>query len=93
MLLAPLSGCVGTQLEVPGTFLISGRMRYLNVEGGCWYLEAADGKRYEPAGEDLHQLYVEDLYVKLTVRTMKGVASICQVGEPVEVISFTNLSP
>jgi hypothetical protein len=66
-------------------------MRHLDIEGGCWYVETEDGKRYEPAGEDLHQLLIDGLWVELRVKSMVGVSSVCQVGELVEVISILDL--
>jgi hypothetical protein len=69
-------------------FTVMGTMKFINVEGGCWYLETESGERYELGGEDLQQLYVENLTVEVQVRLLTGVASICQVGTPVEVLTF-----
>lgn len=71
-----------------GSFVIEGTMQFMNLETGCWLLIAEDGKRYEPAGEDLSMLWHDGLSVVLRVRTMKGVASICQAGQTVEVLQI-----
>jgi len=69
-------------------FTVRGTMKFIDVEGGCWYLETESGERYELGGEDLQQLYVENLSVEVEVKRLSGVASICQVGTPVEVLTF-----
>jgi len=67
---------------------IRGVMKFISVEGGCWYLETKDGKRYELVGEDLQHILVSDLNLEVRVRPLSGVSSICQVGEIVEVLSI-----
>jgi hypothetical protein len=66
-------------------------MRFLNIEGGCWFLETPDGRHFEPGGEDLHRILVEGLVVGLEVRTIPGVRSTCQTGTPVEVLRIMNI--
>jgi hypothetical protein len=90
----PLSACASTSEtgnqpeKQASTFTISGTVRFLNVEGGCWYIETPDGTRYEPSGEDLQRILVDGLSVELEVRWMKNVFSVCQTGKPVEVLSI-----
>jgi hypothetical protein len=77
----------------PGSFTIIGTVRFLNVEAGCWYIQTSDGARFEPAGEDLHQILVEGLVVELEARTLENVRSICQAGRPVEVLQIISTKP
>jgi hypothetical protein len=74
--------------EDPGGIPVRGTIKFINVEGGCWYLETKAGKRFELAGEDLQQILINDLEVELLIKPMRGVASICQVGDLVEVLSI-----
>ena len=70
------------------SFVVQGTMEFLNIETGCWVLNAIDGKRYQPAGEDLNILWKNGLIVSLRVRRMGGIASICQAGQIVEVLEI-----
>ena len=91
LLLLFFSACSGKAVkdEVPaGSFVISGTMRFINIETGCWVLESTDGKKYAPAGEDLDPLWKDNLLVDLRVRPLPGVSTTCQVGEPVLVLTI-----
>ncbi len=67
---------------------IEGNMTHSDIEGGCWFLQAEDGKKYELVGEAtlIASLQVEGKYASLLVTPKKGAASKCMVGEIVSVI-------
>jgi len=91
LFLALFQGCSARQTGMetpPGSFTIDGTMEFINLETGCWVVRTADGRRYEPAGEDLNILWREGLTVSLRVRPMPDVRSTCQTGEIVEVIQI-----
>ncbi|MEO8294580.1 MAG: hypothetical protein ABI613_03615 [Gemmatimonadota bacterium] len=67
---------------------IKGTVHLVNVEGGCWRLDAANGSHYEiykgsaPAG-----LLEDGRQVTATVKLRPDLMSICMVGPIIEVIS------
>jgi hypothetical protein len=69
------------------TVRVQGTVRSVNVEGGCWRFDAADGKRYElnkssaPAA-----LFQDGRQATLTLRLRPDLMSTCQVGPIVEVV-------
>lgn len=75
------------------TFSISGTMQHSTVEGGCWYLQANDGKQYELTGDQsiIDQLHVAGQSVDLSVESVKGAASVCMVGQIVHVVAIESL--
>src|SRR5262245_44865843 len=73
-----------------GSFVISGTMEFLNIETGCWILVTDDGKRYEPTGVSAHDLFINGLRVTVRVRTVSGVASVCQAGTLIEVLDIVD---
>lgn len=93
ILLTALPSLVFAQKE----FTLQGTMMFTQLEGGCWYLEAKRGKKYELVGseENLRKVRVEGRYVTLTVRQAKMMASVCMIGTMVEIIDVldTNRYP
>jgi hypothetical protein len=67
-------------------FTIEGVMRHTDLEGGCWYLDT-EGKKYElrAGDETIRRTREEGKYFKLLVRKSGG-ASICMVGQIVDVV-------
>ncbi len=63
---------------------ISGTMRLVGVEGGCWRLKGDDGKNYELTMLPARITLKEGLKLTVDVKDAEG-ASICQVGNLVEV--------
>lgn len=68
-----------------GAFVISGTVRFTHLQGGCWYIFAADGGAYEPMNLS-SGLKQDGLPVHLLVRGRRGMASICQIGRIVEIL-------
>ena len=67
---------------------ISGTMHHSSIEGGCWYLQADGGKRFELVGDTqiVYPLRVEGEHVAIDAVVMKHAASTCMMGEIVRVI-------
>src|SRR5271169_539367 len=67
---------------------ISGMMHHSTLEGGCWYLQADGGKRYELIGDAgvLNALHTDGEHVSVLATPAKGAASICMMGEIVRVV-------
>jgi len=85
------NGESGSVAKSTDRFTIKGVMKFINIETGCWYLETPSGEHFELAGEDLHQLLVQDREVEVEVKPLPGVSSICQVGTPVEVLAIVRV--
>jgi hypothetical protein len=70
------------------TTLLSGSMVHTDLEGGCWYLDASDGKHYELVGDEgvITALHTEGRMVQVRVKPTKGVSSTCMVGPIVQVV-------
>ena len=85
LLLLPITSVAATAQG----FKVGGTMRHTDLEGGCWYLDADNGKRYELIGDSIMiaGLHQENKQVSLLVEPAKGMASICMTGEIVEVIN------
>jgi hypothetical protein len=94
-----LSACSQTQKasQLPkgnkktGSFVVAGTMRYVDVSGGCWQLEADDGRRYEVIGQNIGEIKRDGAKVELEVIPGGNLASICQVGEIIEVVRIVNI--
>ena len=74
------SSDVSVENPKDGSFVISGRMEFIDVETGCWVLVSDDGRRFEPSGENSGPLWKQGLRVTVRLRPLKGVASVCQTG-------------
>ena len=67
---------------------VAGVIRFLNVEGGCYSLKAQDGRSYELLGEFPRQ---DGLQVQVRGKLLSDTATICQVGQPLQVESVRAL--
>jgi hypothetical protein len=69
------------------TFRVSGSVRRVNLEGGCWGFDAEDGRCFElsragaPGG-----LLVDGKRATLTLRIRPDLMSLCMIGPIVEVV-------
>jgi hypothetical protein len=70
------------------TTTLSGTMVHTTLEGGCWYLDASDGKHYELVGDEgvVSVLHQEGKYVQIRARPAKNMASVCMVGPIMQVV-------
>lgn len=65
----------------------SGSIRFVDVEGGCWVIDTTDSIRYEPI--NLHEaMQVDGLFVQFRADRRSDLASVCQVGELIELKSI-----
>lgn len=74
-------------------YLVTGRMDYIaDLEGGCWFLSAEDGQKYQLMGteEQLEKVRVIGRNVKLEVEDVSNMASICMSGKPVRIIKVVD---
>ena len=71
-----------------GDTTIAGTMVHTNLEGGCWYLDAGEGKHYELIGDEgvVNSLHSDGKMVQVRVRPAKGVSSTCMVGPIMQVV-------
>jgi len=80
---APALARSGETAEVEGT------VRLVEIEGGCWIIETAQG-RVQPV--DLPERFrVDGLAVRVTLRDAPDTMSICQVGPLKHVEAITAL--
>jgi len=78
---APTSARSGETAEVEGT------VRKVDVEGGCWIIETAQG-RVQPI--DLpERFYVDGLAVRVTLQDAPDRVSSCQLGPLKHVVAVT----
>ncbi|MFQ5529233.1 MAG: hypothetical protein ACE5FP_02700 [Gemmatimonadota bacterium] len=71
----------------PDPIEVAATVQFVAVEGGCWSLVTDNGTRYEPVNLD-PSFQSDGLKVDVTLRPRTDLASICQVGEIVEVESI-----
>jgi hypothetical protein len=71
-------------------FTIKGVMHFTQIEGGCWYLETGNGKKYEIKGsdEELQTVRVQDRYLVLDVKQVPNLQSVCMVGTIVQIVNI-----
>ena len=63
-------------------------MHFAPVEGGCWQFIGDNGKTYELTGSRVVVLLREGLHADLVVRGPLDLASVCQVGDVVEILEI-----
>jgi hypothetical protein len=69
----------------PGSFVVNGTVRFLNVEGGCWAIHVSPQPYYEPVG--LPDAFRHDgLQVRAAVKPRHDLGSYCMIGPIVEVV-------
>jgi hypothetical protein len=66
-------------------------MNRLEVEGGCWQFVSEDGKNFQVMGENAAPLFREGLRATLVVREAEDMASICMVGDLVELVEIITI--
>ncbi len=76
----------------PDSFVIEGKMVFLDVEGGCWQFISTNNETYELVGENIETIYFDGIQARLVVRELEDRVSICMVGKIVEVLKIVNLS-
>ncbi len=76
----------------PDAYIIEGIMYFRDIEGGCWQLIDGNNRSYEIVGEDVTQIKIDGLFVKLIVRDHEYTSSICMVGKIVELIEIIETS-
>lgn len=82
VVLATVAAC-GASDDAPA---LEGTVRFVDVEGGCWTIESGS-TTYEPV--DLaNEFRVDGLTVAFDVEPLDDQASICMVGEIVELTSI-----
>ncbi len=69
---------------------IVGTIQFVNVEGGCYRLETPNGRSFELLGKFPKQ---NGLQVKVRGKLLQDVATICQVGQPLQVESVQVIQP
>lgn len=69
---------------------VTGVVRFVNVEGGCYRLETSDGRSFELLGQFPKK---DGLRVQVRGRLLRDTATVCQVGQPLQVESVLVLQP
>jgi len=77
----------GTDAFAPSTGIrVSGTVRFVSVESGCWQLQAQNGARYElRPTEAPSRVLVDGAQVVTVVQLRSDLTSVCMVGELVDV--------
>lgn len=77
----------GTDAFAPSVEIrVSGTVRFVSVEGGCWQLQAPNGARYELRRTQAPSpVLVDGAQVVLVVRLRTDLVSTCMVGDIVDV--------
>ena len=77
----------GTDAFAPSAGIrVSGTVRFVSVEGGCWQLQAQNGARYELRPTQApSRVLVDAAQVVLVVQLRTDLASVCMVGDIVDV--------
>jgi hypothetical protein len=86
-----LAGC-RDMTKYQDSYIIEGRMLYRDIEGGCWQFIDGNNRSYEIVGENVDQIQIDRLSVKMIVRDVENAASTCMVGKIVELIEIIQTS-
>jgi hypothetical protein len=69
-----------------GELHISGTVHFLQIENGCWQLEAENGRRYELQPEQAPASLLRDgAKVSVVGQPAEGSETSCRVGMPIDV--------
>jgi hypothetical protein len=69
-----------------GELRVSGTVHFLQVENGCWQLEAANGSHYElQPGQAPASLFRDEAKVIVVGQPAEGSGTGCRVGMPLDV--------
>jgi len=69
-----------------GALRIRGTIHFVEAEGGCWQLEATDGRRFDLRPSELPEAARRDgARVTLLGTPRKDIASVCRVGTVFEI--------
>ena len=69
-----------------GELHLSGTVRFLRIEAGCWQLAASSGRNYELQPEQAPASVLRDgARVSVVGQPAEGSSSGCQVGMPIDV--------
>jgi hypothetical protein len=68
---------------------VAATVRFVNVEGGCWRLDAEDGTHYDPVGLPA-AFHTDGRRVTVTLRFPENLGSFCMVGRLAEVVAIRN---
>jgi hypothetical protein len=80
------SRCELSTASGTGELHISGTVHFLQIENGCWQLEAENGRRYELQPEQAPASLLRDgAKVSVVGQPAEGSDSGCQVGMPLDV--------
>ena len=67
-------------------FRISGTVRFLESDGGCWQLQSDDGRRYELLPDQAPASLLRDVAkVLVTAQTTGEWGTGCDVGQPLRI--------
>lgn len=69
---------------------VAGTIRFVDVEGGCYQLQASNGRTFELLGQFPRQ---DGLQVQVRGKLLKDTATTCQVGQPLQVESVRVIQP
>ena len=95
IMLVLVAGCAGNTSSAGeeacmDCITAEGTVRYSNVEGGFWYLEADDGSKYDPYGVP-EEFAIDGLRVRFTVNPQPERMGFHMVGTIVELVSIEAL--
>lgn len=86
------SRCRFSTDSATGELHISGTVRFLQVEIGCWQLEGVDGRRYElQPGQVPASLLRDRARVRVVGQPAEKAESGCQVGMPLDVLRVVSV--
>ena len=82
------SACDGRDVSDPDPLGTNAKVRFVNVEGGCWVLIAENGYTFEPTA--LPPGYKHDgLSVRFSYQPRNDAGSFCMVGG--EIVEITSI--
>ena len=81
-----VSNCSFTTDAGSGELHLSGTVRLLEAENGCWQLETDDGHRYELRPDQAPERVLQNgAYVRMMVRPSADSRRVCRSARPVDV--------
>jgi hypothetical protein len=85
--LTVIGGLLVPVFSHPGTVIIEGNVRYLNLEGGFWGIAGIDGNNYLPVNLD-KEYKTDGIYVRIRAQVLRDQANAQLWGTPIKIVSI-----
>lgn len=90
LLLSLVGGFTHEVSAADEAFIISGRMMFTELEGGCWYLETDRGEKYQLTGSttDIERTHSLGRMLRMKVVRADNIMSACMIGPFLRIVEI-----